>query len=63
MMKIDLQTFDNITSYPDGTNAFKVCNTELLNKYKLLILMIIEIKIKQNVIRSDHIFQIVHTKY
>ena len=63
MIKIDLQTFDNTTSYPDGTNAFKVCNTELLNKYKLLILMIIEIKIKQNVIRSDHIFQIVHTKY
>ena len=63
MIKIDLQTFDNTTSYPDRTNAFKVCNTELLNKYKLLILMIIEIKIKQNVIRSDHIFQIVHTKY
>ena len=25
-----LQTFDNITTYPYGINAFKVCKTELL---------------------------------
>ena len=25
-----LQTFDGITTYPYGTNAFKVCKTELL---------------------------------
>ena len=29
-----LQIFDNITSYPYGTNAFKVCKTELLSNYK-----------------------------
>ena len=27
-----LQTFDRITSYPYGTNAGKVCKTELLSK-------------------------------
>ena len=29
-----LQTNDRITSYPYGTNAGKVCKTELLSKYK-----------------------------
>ena len=29
-----MQTFDRITSYPYGTSAGKVCETELLNKYK-----------------------------
>ena len=28
------QTFDKITTYPSGTNAFKVCDSEMLNKYK-----------------------------
>ena len=28
-----LQTFDGITTYPYGTNAFKVCKTELLRYY------------------------------
>ena len=27
-----LQTFDEITTYPYGTNAFKVCKSEMLNK-------------------------------
>ena len=46
-----LQTYDRITSYPYGTSAGKVCNTEFLSKYKLLILMIIILmKIKQNII-------------
>ena len=27
-----LQTFDRITSYPYGTNAFKVCESEILTK-------------------------------
>ena len=36
-----LQTSDRITSYPYGTSAGKICKTELLSKYKLLILMII----------------------
>ena len=29
-----LQTYDRITSYPDGTGAGKVCKTELISKYK-----------------------------
>ena len=29
-----LQTFDKVTTYPYGTNAFKVCESEMLNKYK-----------------------------
>ena len=27
-----LQTFDKITMYPYGTNAFKVCESEILNR-------------------------------
>ena len=43
-----LQTFDRITSHPYGTNAGKVCKTELLSEVniKRLILMIIIMKIK-----------------
>ena len=29
-----LRTFDKITTYPYGTNAFKVCESEMLSKYK-----------------------------
>ena len=29
-----LQTFDGITKYPYGTNAFKVCESEMLVKRK-----------------------------
>ena len=29
-----LQTYDKVTSYPYGTSAGKVCNTELLSKFK-----------------------------
>ena len=29
-----LQTFDGITTYPDGTNAFKVWESEMLLKRK-----------------------------
>ena len=47
---IKLQTFDRITSYPYGTNAEKVCKTEILSKYILLILLIIQMKIKQRII-------------
>ena len=42
-----LQTFDKITTYPYGTNAFKVCESEMLSKYKWLILMIIQMKTKE----------------
>ena len=27
-----LETFDRITTYPYGTNAFKVCESEMLSK-------------------------------
>ena len=60
-----LQNFARITSYPHGTNAGRLCKTEFLeyvNK-KWLILMIILMKIKQNIIQSGHIFKIIHTKY
>ena len=29
-----LQTLDRVTTYPYGTNAFKVCENEMLGKYK-----------------------------
>ena len=29
-----LRTFDEITAYLYGTNAFKVCKSEILSKYK-----------------------------
>ena len=45
-----LQTFDRITSYPYGSRAGNVCKTEILGKYKRLVLMIILMKIKQNTI-------------
>ena len=28
-----LQTFDSVTTYPYRTNAFKVCENEMLSKY------------------------------
>ena len=34
--------------HPYGTNAFKVCESEMLSKYKWLILMIILMKTKQH---------------
>ena len=45
-----LQTFDNITTYPYGTNAFKVCESEMLSKYKWSILKIKQMKVKQKAI-------------
>ena len=29
-----LQTFDRIRTYPHGTNASKICESEMLPKYK-----------------------------
>ena len=29
-----LQKFDKITTYPYGTNAFKICESEMLSKHK-----------------------------
>ena len=32
-----LQSCDEITTYPYGTNVFKICKSEMLSKYKWLI--------------------------
>ena len=32
-----LQTFDKITTYPNGTNAFKVCESEMIAVKKIYI--------------------------
>ena len=45
-----LQTLDKIITYPYGTKAFKVCKSEMLSKYKQSILMIMQMKTKQNII-------------
>ena len=45
-----LQIFDKITRYPCGRNAFKVCESEMLSKNKWSILMIMQMKTKQNVV-------------
>ena len=45
-----LQIVDTITAYPNGTNVFKVCESEMLCKYIWLILMIILTKLKHNII-------------
>ena len=45
-----LQIFDKMTTHPHGINAFKVCESEMLSKYKWWILMIIQMKTKQNII-------------
>ena len=45
-----LKTSDRITTYSNGTKTFKVCDSEMLNKYKWLILMIMQMKTKQNTI-------------
>ena len=29
-----LQTYDRVTTYPHGTNVFKLCENEMLSKYK-----------------------------
>ena len=31
-----IQTFDKVTTFPYGTNAFKVCESEILLKNKLI---------------------------
>ena len=60
-----LPTYDRITSYPYETSTGKVCKTEILSKVNIkgLILIITLMKIKQNIIQSGHIFQIIHTEY
>ena len=45
-----LQTFDKIISCCYGTSVGKVCKTELLSEYKQSFLIIILMKIKQNII-------------
>ena len=45
-----LQAFGRIKTYLYGTNDFKACESEMLSKYKWLSLIIILMKIKQNII-------------
>ena len=33
-----LQTFDGIMTYPYGSNAFKVCESEILSKKKVIVI-------------------------
>ena len=33
-----LQTFDGIMTYPYGSNAFKVCESEMLSKKKVIVI-------------------------
>ena len=47
-----MQTLDRITTCQYGTNAFKVCESEMLSKYKWLILMTMSMKIKLNTIKK-----------
>ena len=57
--------FDKIASYPYGGNAGKVCKTELLEfiNIKLLILLMLLMKVNQNIIQIDHKFLTIHTEY
>ena len=32
-----LQTYDQITTYPYGTNVFKICESEMLNNKRFLL--------------------------
>ena len=36
-----LQTFDRVITYPHGTNAFKVCESEMLNGKRFILWKII----------------------
>ena len=62
-----LKTFDRVTTYPYRTNAFKVCESEMLSKsfamYKLSILMTTLMKIKLCIIKIGYILQTIHTEY
>ena len=72
-----LQTYDNIATYPYGTNAFKVCESEILNskrfviwnthkKWSTLMIMLMEtmeFHPKLSTIIIGHIFQTIHTEY
>ena len=42
-----LQAFDRIITYPYGINVFKICKSEMLNRYESLILIVILMKWKQ----------------
>ena len=54
-----LQSFDRVTTYPYETNAFKVCESEMLSKIRCNVLM----KIKLCIINIGHILQTIHTEY
>ena len=37
-----LQTYDRIKTYPNGTNAFKVCESEMLHNKRLFFEMVLQ---------------------
>ena len=61
-----LQTFDRIALHLYGANIEKVCKTELINaiyNIKLLILMLLQMKTKQNIIENAYTFHTIHREY
>ena len=55
--------FDKIKTYPYGTNAFKVCESEMLSKIQMINFddYADENKTEHNL--GCHIFLIIHTEY
>ena len=51
-----LQTFDGVTTYPYGANAFKVCGSEMLIVFEA------KVKMKSNKIESETFLRHVKTK-
>ena len=60
-----LKTFGNIVSCSYDTSVGKVRKREILESLntKWLILIMLLIKRNQNIIQTDHIFQIIYTEY
>ena len=46
-----LQTFDGITTDPDGSNAFKVCESEILAKKKAILIKLYYNKMSRHSIK------------
>ena len=47
-----LQTFDGITTGPYGSNAFKVCESEMLTKKKAILIKLYYNKISRHSIKQ-----------
>ena len=51
-----LQTFDRITTYSYGTNAFKVCESEMLNGKRFILWKIIIKRVTPINIKTDQLW-------